>query len=199
MMAKDTGKIAAGSWNSVDPYGHPRVPFRGYYDRVSCNKRRQWVEEFASCSLAHTGQWWSNEGSDDTCSCLNLKGNIESPIGLAKVPIGIAGPLLVKGDHVNGYVLCPFATTEGALVASASRGATALTRSGGTTVKIIEKAMYRCPAFKLRSMGEVDTFLKWISDNHQPIANQVRFWFSGRLTMTVSNVHCVIGQLGEFD
>ena len=43
--------------------------------------------------------------------------------------MGVIGPLLIKGDHVlNEHILCPFATTEGALVASSTRGATAMTR-----------------------------------------------------------------------
>lgn len=43
--------------------------------------------------------------------------------------MGVAGPLLIKGDYVQEeQIVCPFATTEGALVASASRGAVAITR-----------------------------------------------------------------------
>ena len=42
--------------------------------------------------------------------------------------MGVSGPLLIKGDHVNEHILCPFATTEGARVASSTRGATAMTR-----------------------------------------------------------------------
>ena len=41
----------------IDPYGHPRIPYRGHYDPEHCRKRREWAEKFASCSLEHTGQW----------------------------------------------------------------------------------------------------------------------------------------------
>ena len=49
-------------------------------------------------------------------------------IGFAKVPVGISGPLIIKGDHVTGDVLCPLATTEGAMIASMTRGTVALNR-----------------------------------------------------------------------
>lgn len=51
-----------------------------------------------------------------------LDGNIENFIGVAQVPVGIAGPLLVDGEHASGTFYVPLATTEGALVASYSRG-----------------------------------------------------------------------------
>ena len=159
--------------DDIDPYGHPRVPLRGYYDAECCNRRRNWAEKFASCSLQHTGQWWENEGKDDSCSCLKLKGNAENVIGLAKVPVGLVGPLLIKGSHVGGYILCPFATTEGALVASATRGATALTRAGGVCAKILEQVQIRSPAFQLRSMKEVDQFQIWLDNNFAALQKQV--------------------------
>lgn len=162
-----------GLFCNVDPYGHPRIPLRGYYDVQRCNQRREWAEKFASCSLRHTGQWWEHEGKDDSCSCLKLKGNIENVIGLVKVPVGLVGPLLVKGSHVSGYVLCPFATTEGALVASATRGATALTRAGGAYAKVLEQVQIRSPAFQLQNMQEVDQLLQWINDNFAVLQKQV--------------------------
>ena len=68
-------------YDDKDPYGHPRIPFRGHYDRRRCDRRRQWAEEFSSSNLKHMGEWWVGEGEDDSCSCLRLKGNIENPIG----------------------------------------------------------------------------------------------------------------------
>src|SRR5437868_11881030 len=45
-----------------------------------------------------------------------MRGNVENPIGAAQVPLGIAGPLLVDGEHARGTFYVPLATTEGALV-----------------------------------------------------------------------------------
>lgn len=162
--------------DDVDSYGHPRIPYRGHYDPDSCRKRREWAENFASCNLEHTGQWWENEGGDDSCSCLNLKGNVENPIGLAKVPVGLVGPLLLRGEHVNGYVLCPFATTEGALVASATRGATALMRSGGVQVRISDRCMVRAPAFQTRNLIEAEKLWEWLKTNLPALQKQVKLF-----------------------
>ena len=157
-----------------DPYGHPRIPLRGLYDINSCNLRRQWAEKFANCTLDQVGTWWPNEGRDDSCSCLKLKGNIENPIGLAKVPVGLVGPLLVKGKSVAGYVLCPFATTEGALVASATRGASALMRSGGVFVSTEDQVMTRAPSFTFASAKEAESFWTWLRGKLDDLKQQVR-------------------------
>lgn len=45
-----------------------------------------------------------------------LSGNIEHFIGVAQVPIGLAGPLLVNGEHAQGEFYVPMATAEGTLV-----------------------------------------------------------------------------------
>ena len=140
----------------------------------SCNLRRRWAETFGNCTLDQVGAWWPNEGRDDSCSCLKLKGNIENPIGLVKVPVGLVGPLLVRGNSVRGYVLCPFATTEGALVASATRGATALTRCGGVFVSAGEQVMTRAPSFDFVSAKEAETFWDWMRGKLDDLRQQVR-------------------------
>ena len=48
--------------------------------------------------------------------------NIENPIGAVQIPVGVVGPLLVKGDYARGEFYVPLATSEGALVASVNRG-----------------------------------------------------------------------------
>lgn len=117
-----------------------------------------------------------DEGADESCTCKNLKGNVENPIGLAKVPLGLAGPLLIHGDHVKGYILCPFATTEGALVASTTRGAAALTRSGGVRCRALEKIMKRSPIFITRSMDDAERLWGWLQRNFDRLNEQVRLY-----------------------
>lgn len=162
-----------------DPYGHPRIPYRGHYDRERCDLRRRWVEQFTSSDLAHVGQWWEGEGKDDSSSCLKLKGNIENPIGLVKVPVGVAGPLFVRGKHVSGYVILPFATTEGALVASATRGAAALNRSGGVSTLAAEQRMIRSPVFVTRNSGEAAQLWQWLQRNFDALQKQVSLCVHG--------------------
>src|SRR5208283_1530910 len=60
-----------------------------------------------------------------------LPGNIEHFTGVAQVPIGIAGPLLVNGEHAQGEFYVPLATAEGTLVASYNRGMKMLREAGG--------------------------------------------------------------------
>jgi len=46
-----------------------------------------------------------------------LPGNIEHFTGVAQVPIGIAGPLLVNGEYAQGEFYVPLATTsEGSVI-----------------------------------------------------------------------------------
>ena len=106
----------------------PQVPYRDSYKLKDCDNRRKWVEKVTGKSLFNVGQWLDPQNNRDSHSTESLAGNIENLIGLAKIPLGVIGPLLIKGDHVNEHILCPFATTEGALVASSTRGATAMTR-----------------------------------------------------------------------
>ena len=157
----------------TDAYGHPRIPYRGHYDRSHCDLRRGWVERFTSSSLREVGQWWEGEGKDDSRSCLKLKGNIESPIGLVKVPLAVAGPLLVRGKHMNGYALVPCATTEGALVASITRGAAALTRAGGVHTLASEQRQIRAPSFVTRNAAESEQLWQWLQSHAKELQEQV--------------------------
>jgi hydroxymethylglutaryl-CoA reductase (NADPH) len=65
-----------------------------------------------------------------------VRKNIESFIGFAKVPVGLAGPLLIRGEHASGEFWVPLATTEGTLVASTTRGMKVIHRSGGVEARV---------------------------------------------------------------
>ncbi len=75
--------------------------------------------------------------------------NVENPIGCASIPLGIAGPIKLNGEVAQGEFFLPFATTEGALIASVSRGCSIITKSGGATVRILKNLMARAPAMKI--------------------------------------------------
>ena len=93
------------------------------------------------------------------------KGNIENFIGMAQIPVGLAGPILIKGTIAQGDFFIPLATTEGALVASYNRGMKACRLSGGITTVCLVEGVQRCPYFKFETIGEVGIFLKWIQNN----------------------------------
>ena len=121
--------------------------------------------------------------------------NIENPIGIAAVPLGVAGPLLVNGEFAEGEYYLPLATTEGALVASVSRGCSIITRSGGANVRIIKNLMARAPVLKIKDPPFVEnarTLVNWVQDNLEklkkifldvdPFANlkEIQTWIVGR-------------------
>ncbi len=96
-------------------------------------------------------------------------GNIENFIGVAQVPIGLAGPLLFRGEEVQGEVLIPLATTEGSLVASYSRGMKVLNHCGGVKTTVIHSYMQRAPVFIFDDARAARTFSLWIRDSFEPL------------------------------
>ncbi len=73
------------------------------------------------------------------------RGNIENMVGWAQVPVGLAGPLLLDGTHGAREVLVPLATTEGALVASTSRGMGLVRASGGVRARVTRDELSQHP------------------------------------------------------
>ncbi len=92
-----------------------------------------------------------------------VKRNCENMIGTVQVPVGIAGPLLVNGEHAHGNYYLPLATTEGALVASVNRGCTAITKAGGAEVRILHDGMTRAPVFAARSISHAKQVVDWVT------------------------------------
>lgn len=82
-----------------------------------------------------------------------MQANIESFVGAAQVPIGVAGPLGINGEHAVGDFSIPLATTEGTLVASYSRGMRLLTACGGVTMTVVADVMQRAPVFLFGARG----------------------------------------------
>lgn len=117
--------------------------------------RRQFLERVTGVKLENIGK--------TTIDLNTVVGkNIENVIGAVQIPVGVAGPLLIKGDYANGHFYIPLATTEGALVASVNRGAKIITESGGTRVKVLKDGMTRAPLFKLQSVIEAIKFVEWV-------------------------------------
>jgi hydroxymethylglutaryl-CoA reductase (NADPH) len=100
------------------------------------------------------------------------RGNIENFIGVAQVPIGIAGPLRVNGEHASGEYLIPLATTEGTLVASYNRGMKVLNLSGGVTCTVSDDCMQRAPVFIFDSARGAREFRAWVNGHMADIARE---------------------------
>lgn len=102
----------------------------------------------------------------------SLRGNIEHFCGVAQVPLGIAGPLMVNGEHATGEFLIPMATTEGTLVASYNRGMKLLNKSGGVKATVVDDAMQRAPVFVFDDARKARDFGAWVADNIDEIRRQ---------------------------
>lgn len=127
------------------------------YTHEAAESRRIFAKEQTNAELKHIGQYSFHPTV--------LPGNIENFIGVAQVPIGLAGPLLVNGEFANGEFYVPLATTEGTLVASYNRGMKLLHESGGVTTTVVDDAMQRAPVFVFKSAREAQKFSVWIKEN----------------------------------
>jgi len=97
------------------------------------------------------------------------EGNIENFIGVAQIPIGLAGPINVNGEYAKGEFVIPMATTEGTLVASYNRGMKVLNLSGGVTATVSDDRMQRAPVFIFDSAREARDFRGWVNENMDEI------------------------------
>lgn len=95
--------------------------------------------------------------------------NCENFMGVAQIPMGLAGPLVVRGEENDGPVFVPLATTEGALIASINRGCRAIGKAGGATVRVEDVGMTRAPVFRTRGVEETQRFLAWVDEHHDEI------------------------------
>jgi hydroxymethylglutaryl-CoA reductase (NADPH) len=124
-------------------------------------QRQRFVEELSGVRLEHVARF-----SFDPAT---TRGNIENFTGVAQVPMGFAGPVLVDGEHARGEFLVPMATTEGTLVASYNRGIKVLNLSGGARTTVQADLMQRAPVFVFESAREARDFAVWIERNMEPI------------------------------
>jgi hydroxymethylglutaryl-CoA reductase len=119
------------------------------YTHGAARARAEFAQERTGASLEHVSSY-----SFDPAA---VSGNVESFVGVAQVPIGLAGPLLVNGEHAQGEFYVPLATAEGTLVASYNRGMRLLYEAGGVTTTVLDDRMQRAPAFLFESAREAAT------------------------------------------
>lgn len=94
------------------------------------------------------------------------KANIENYVGTARIPVGIAGPVQVRGDEAQGEFYIPMATTEGTLVASASRGMKVINESGGVRARVVSNGgIQRAPVFEFHNIDDAADFTKAMNDD----------------------------------
>jgi len=138
----------------------PRDPANDYTADMA-QRRREFVTGRTGTSLTHVGSF--------TVDPAQVAGNIENFLGVAQVPIGLAGPLRINGEQATGDFYVPLATTEGTLVASYNRGMRLLSESGGVTVTVVKRAMQRAPVFEFANAREARDFGQWLTVNYDAI------------------------------
>ena len=131
------------------------------YTEVMARKRRELVLATTGARLEHVAGYSFEPEL--------LPGNIENFLGVAQVPIGLAGPLHIHGTHAEGAFYIPLATTEGTLVASYNRGMQLLNACGGVKTTLLEEAMQRCPVFIFADAREALAFGSWVEQQFPAI------------------------------
>ncbi len=143
--------------------GRMRIPrdSENDYTETAAAERRAFVENETGAKLDHLARYSFDPSI--------LPGNIENFVGVAQVPIGLAGPLRINGEHARGDFYAPLATTEGTLIASYSRGMRLLTECGGAKTTVVEESMQRSPAFIFGDALEARAFGRWVEDHFASI------------------------------
>jgi len=138
------------------PKSIPRISENNFHPDI-IKERQDFIERETGTKIPHI--------SHMSIDPATLAGNVENPIGVTQMPLGLAGPLLVNGEHAQGHFYVPMATTEGTLVASYSRGMRILSQSGGVKTTIIERYMQRAPVFHFDDARKAKVFGTWLKDN----------------------------------
>lgn len=132
-------------------------------DYKNAKERREALENFIKKGLPNIGNFSISE------KMASVR-NVENMIGAVQIPLGIAGPIKIKGVLLKGEHFVPLATSEGALVASVSRGCRAISLSGGANVLTYRVGATRGPVFETGSLPESNRFFKWIKANPRKLA-----------------------------
>lgn len=125
--------------------------------KADADSRRKAAESFTGVTLDSIG----NYGFDPE----KASKNIENMIGTVQIPLGYAGPMKIDGEYAKGEFLIPLATTEGALVASISRGMSVINASGGARTALFSDAMTRAPVFRVDGIRHSKQVMNWVKTN----------------------------------
>ena len=131
------------------------------YSPAAIDERHEYVAQRTDTDLDHVAEY--------SVDPQELEGNIENFVGVAQMPMGLAGPLKVDGEHAGGEYPIPLATTEGTLVASYSRGMKALNLSGGVKATVVDDRMNRAPVFVFEDARTARDFRDWVFDHYETV------------------------------
>jgi len=134
------------------------------YSEEAIAKRHEYIEETTGVELEHVPEYSFDASMGE--------GNIENFIGVAQMPLGLAGPVQVNGEYADGEFPVPLATTEGTLVASYSRGMKAINMAGGAKTTVVDDHMNRAPVFVFEDAREAREFREWVFDHYETVKRE---------------------------
>jgi hydroxymethylglutaryl-CoA reductase (NADPH) len=135
------------------------------YKREDVEDRRKAAEEYTGADLSSIASYSIDpEGASK---------NIENMVGTVQIPLGYAGPITIDGDHAKGDFLVPLATTEGALVASISRGMSVMNAGGGVRAAVYKDYMTRAPVLRVDGIKHSAQVCQWIDSHMDEIQTAV--------------------------
>lgn len=134
------------------------------YDEAVIKSRQQFVEQYSGVKLQHIPHYSFDPHL--------VQGNCEHFTGVAQVPIGFAGPIMVNGEHAQGEFMIPLATAEGTLVASYNRGIKVVNLCGGVKCTVSRDVMQRAPVFIFEDARGARDFVEWVRENKPTIAQE---------------------------
>jgi hydroxymethylglutaryl-CoA reductase (NADPH) len=128
--------------------------------------RAEYIEESTSVNLNSVKKSFVDDYQLQKVHCENL-------IGAVSVPVGLAGPIKINliqdleekeiFDKNDFYI--PQATTEGALVASVSRGSKAINLAGGVNVLVEKVGTTRAPILATENLADSFKLKIWFQEN----------------------------------
>lgn len=144
------------------------IPGRGIYSEAARQERQEFLKN--ELGLPKDFYFRSEFQAD------KLQGNIENYIGSVSIPVGVAGPLIINftGSEVYQSVFIPIGTSEGALLASATRGAKSFSLSGGVRTRVIAQTMNRVPSFYFSSIDDALWFRNWVLSKYSELKAMVK-------------------------
>ncbi len=166
--AKPFGKLTLKVQDSIQEKQEERVVIPRSkdddYDEEIIKIRQEFVAKYTGKKLEHIPHY----SFDPHITA----GNCEHFTGVAQIPMGFAGPVIIDGEHAKGEFLIPMATTEGTLVASYNRGIKLVNACGGVRCTVVDDAMQRAPVFVMEDARAAREFDKWVHDNFDLIAEK---------------------------
>jgi len=129
----------------------PRDP-RDDYSPEAAESRRRVVSDATGASLEHLAAFSFDPEI--------LPGNMEGFAGVAQVPVGFAGPMLVDGEHAHGEYFVPMPQQRDPR-RELQPGHAAHPRGGGITTTVLDDAMQRAPIFVFDDARAARDFGSW--------------------------------------